>query len=85
MKFRLRVSGFVWTLIHVKRLKGQDQEDKEIKVKDIDGNSVDIGMRIMHTKAGYQIIFYALTVLINSSGLQLQFFYNTIHKQILAG
>lgn len=50
---RYRVSGFVWGIAHIKRKANLGEiEDKDLKVKDIDGNVVAIGVRIQSSKAG---------------------------------
>lgn len=85
LQIKFRVSGYVWSTVQIKKPKNIDQGDMEVPIKDIDGNSINIGLRIMHVKAGYQLIFYALTVLINSSSMQLTFFFNTLNRQIVAG
>jgi hypothetical protein len=83
--FRLRVSGYVWSVIILKKSLAIEEEDRLTKIRDIDGNFIDICIRIMHTKAGYQLIIYAYTVILNHSGYNLTFFFNTLNKSVLAG
>jgi len=43
----------VWGIAHIKRKANLGEiEDKDLKVKDIDGNVVAIGVRIQSSKAG---------------------------------
>lgn len=51
--FRLRVCGYVWSNIILKKSLSSEEDDKVIKIRDADGNVIDICMRVMHLKAGY--------------------------------
>ena len=83
--FKFKVNGYMWTQVLLKKRQSTEQEDKLIKVRDIDGIVTELCLRIMHTKAGYQLIFYAYTVILNQSSIHLTYFFNTINKSVLAG
>jgi hypothetical protein len=42
-------------------------------------------MKVMHSNAGYQLLIYAFTIILNHSGIHLTYFFNTINKSVLAG
>ena len=43
---RFRISGFVWSIIQIKKKPSLEYEDKDIKIKDVDGYTVDICVRV---------------------------------------
>jgi hypothetical protein len=85
---RFRVSGFIWGISQFKRknLGIYADEDIDIKIKDKDSTTNSIGVKLLQKKAGFQLIFYAHTVILNQSNILLGYHLNnSLNKQVIGG
>lgn len=78
-QFKFRLSGFTWSSISVNRKMLLDNEDSEITIRDIDGNSLNICVRISTANSCFKLVFYAQTVIINHSFHNLKFHYDSFN------
>eukprot|EP00347_Sterkiella_histriomuscorum_P018285 403346093 len=84
LNLKVRMAGFNWAMLTIKK-RDIFLEDKEFTIRDLEGNNLQLQMRISSKSAGINLIFYASTVVINHSHNKFLLHYDTINKQIVAG
>ena len=78
------MQGFNWAQVSIKR-KDISSEDKDFVIRDEEGSSLNLSLRVNQNKAGYGLIIYAHTVVINHSYNKVRLHYDTLNKTIVAG